>query len=426
MTRARLGPAAEAALAGRFPRGVAVVDLDAIAHNIGALRREIGPTARVMAVVKANGYGHGAAPVAIAALQAGASALAVACVDEGIQLRRAGIGAPALILGATPPADMERVVRHGLTPTVCDREAVEALQAAAATAGRSRTPVHVKVDCGLHRFGVEPAEAVAFVAWAAAQPRLRLEALYTHFSSAEEADGEATRDEHARFQSIVAELATRGIRPALHAANSAATTGFPDLRLDMVRPGLAIYGLAGDYPGAGALALRPALEIHSRIVRVHTVAAGEAVGYGRTFVAAEPRRVALVSIGYGDGYPRALGNRGQALVNGRRAQVVGRVSMDQIVVDVTDLGPVAAGDLATLVGRQGGATITAGEVAGWVDTISYELVTGLAPRLPRAYVRYGRLVGVADLLGERDIAVEPCDSVFRWPAAREARALSGS
>ena len=317
MTRVRLEPAAVAALTGRFPRGVAVVDLDAIAHNVGALRREIGPTTRVMAVVKANGYGHGAAPVAIAALRAGASALAVACVDEGVQLRRAGIEAPVLLLGATPPADMERVVRHGLTPTICDREAAEALQAAAATAGRSRTPIHIKIDSGLHRFGVEPADAVAFVTWAATQTRLRVEALYTHFSSAEDADGEATRREHACFQAITAELAMRGIRPWLHAANSAATTGFPELRLDMVRPGLALYGLAGDYPGATSLALRPALEIHSRIVRVHTVAAGEAVGYGRTYIAAEPRRVALVSIGYGDGYPRALGNRGQALVNGR-------------------------------------------------------------------------------------------------------------
>jgi alanine racemase len=426
MMRAGLGPAAVAAIAGRFPRGVAIVDLDAIAHNVNAIRREIGPTANVVCVVKANGYGHGAAPVAIAALQAGASGLAVACVDEGIQLRRAGIAAPVLLLGATPPSDMERLVGHRLTPTVCDREAVEALQAAAASAGRARTPMHIKVDAGLHRFGVEPTEAGAFVAWAAAQPRLRLEALYTHFSSAEEADGEATRREHGRFQAIVAELAARGIRPALHAANSAATTGFPELRLDMVRPGLATYGLAGDYPGAGALALRPALEIHSRIVRVHTVPAGEALGYGRTFIAAEPRRVALVSIGYGDGYPRALGNRGQALVNGRRAPVIGRVSMDQIVVDVTDLGPVAPGDLATLVGHQGRDAITAGEVAGWVDTISYELVTGLAPRLPRAYVRHGQLVGVADLLGERDVADEPCNSAFRWPAASAARALSGS
>jgi alanine racemase len=273
---------------------------------------------------------------------------------------------------------------------------------------------------------VAPAEALAFVGWLAAQPRLRVEALYTHFSSAEESDGSATRHEHGRFLSIVEALAARGIRPWLHAANSAATVGFPESQLDMVRPGLALYGLAGAYPGAERLALAPALEVHSRIVRVHDLAAGEAVGYGRTYIAAAPRRIALVSIGYGDGYPRALGNRGQVLVNGGRVPVIGRVSMDQIVLDVTGIGPVATGDVATIVGRQGRAEIGAAELAGWVDTIPYEIVTSLAPRLPRAYVRRGRLVGVADLLGEREVAIDPAERVFSWPADVEARSLSGS
>jgi alanine racemase len=427
MIRGPLDPTAAAALAGRFPRSVALVNLDALAFNVRALLREVGPGVRLMAVVKANAYGHGAVPVAIAALRAGASMLAVAGVDEGIQLRQAGITAPVLLLGATPPAEMGRTVAHQLTPTVCDVEAAAALQAAAAAAGLPRVALHVKVDSGLHRFGVSAAEAVAFVDWLAEQPRLRVEGLYTHFSSAEEADGQATRREYACFAAVVAALRARGSRPLLHAANSAATLGFPSYRLDVVRVGLALYGLAADYPGGQRLSQWPVLEIHGRIGRVHSLAAGEAVGYGRTYIAPAPRRVALVSIGYADGFRRALSNRGQVLVNGRRAAVLGRVSMDQIVVDVTGAGAVGAGDLATVLGRQGEDEITAAEMAGWIDGIPHEVVATLGARLPRAYVQRGRLVGVSDLLGDHQLAAGPDDQIFRWPvAAPGASVASGS
>lgn len=418
MGRLALDPVLAEQVRRRFPRGVALVDLDSIAANVRSLVREIGPNRRLIAVVKSNAYGHGAVPVAIAATRAGAGALAVACVDEGVQLRRAGVAAPVLLLGATPPEEMGRVVAHRLTPTVCDADGARAVQAAATAAGLTSTPVQVKVDSGLHRFGIAGEDAVAFVTWLVAQPRLRLEALYTHFSSAEEADGVATGREYACFNAVVAALRPRGIRPALHAANSAATVGFPTLRLDMVRAGIALYGLAGGYPGAERLTQEPALEVHGRISRVHTLAAGEAVGYGRTFIAAAERRVALVGIGYGDGYRRALGNRGAILVNGRRAPVLGRVSMDQIVVDVTEAGPVAIGDMATIIGRQGDAEVSAAEVAEWVGTISYEIVTGLTQRLPRAYLRQGRLVGVTDLLGDHQLAPAAEDAIFHWPADR--------
>lgn len=409
----------------QFPRCVAVVNLDAVAANVRALLRELGPACRLMAVVKANAYGHGALPVAIAALRAGASALAVACVDEGIQVRQAGITAPVLLLGATPPEEMRRVVAHQLTPTICDVDAARALQAA--TPSHVRAPVHVKVDCGLHRYGVDSAEAVAFVGWLAEQPRLALEGLYTHFSSAEEADGVATDREYARFAAVAAALREQGIQPRLHAANSAATMGFPALRLDGVRAGLALYGLAGGYPGATRLTQWPALELHSRVSRLHQLAAAEAVGYGRAYVAPSERRVALVSIGYADGFTRLLGGRGAVLIGGQRTPVVGRVSMDQIVADVTRVTDLTIGMPVTIIGRQWDATITASDVADWAATIPYEIVTGLAPRVPRAYVQRGRLVGVTDLLGNRQLAPAADDAIFHWSAvATEAARASGS
>jgi alanine racemase len=408
-----------------FPRAVALVNLDAVAANVRALLRELGPACRLMVVVKANAYGHGATPVAIAALRAGASALAVACVDEGVQLRQAGLVAPILVLGATPAEEMSRVVAYQLTPTVCDVDAARALQAATPSHGRS--PVHIKVDCGLHRFGIDAAEAVAFVTWVAQQPRLVVDGLYTHFSSAEEADGAATAREYERFTAVVTALRERGVRPHLHAANSAATMGVAGARLDQVRVGLALYGLAGIYPGASRLTQWPALELHARIGRVHTLGSGEAVGYGRTYVATRARQVALVSIGYGDGFTRLLGNRGAVIVGGQRAPVVGRVSMDQIVADVTDIGGVGAGMPATIIGRQGDEAITAADLAALTETIPYEIVTGLAPRVPRAYLQRGRLVGVTDLLGSRQLSTAPDDAIFRWPSsAVDASLASGS
>lgn len=408
-------------------RSVAVVNLDAIAANVRALVRAIGPGVRLMAVVKANGYGHGAVPVAITALRAGAQSLAVACIDEGIQLRRAGIPAPILILGPTPPEEMARVVTHRLTPTLCDRAAAEALRGAVAAAGRNGYPVHVKVDSGLNRYGVEPRAAVDFITEVYEQPGLQVEAVFTHFSCAEEEDGSSTESEYARFAAVVEQLQRRGLRPLRHVANSAAAMRYPHLRLDMVRPGLALYGLAGHYPGAERLTQWPALEIHGRIGRVQTLAPGEGVGYGQTYVAREPRQVALIGIGYGDGLPRLLSNRGAVLVNGRRAPILGRISMDQTVVDVTGLGPVAVGDTATVIGRQGDETIGAGEVAAWAETIAYEVVCGLAGRLSRHYLLHGRIVGVGDLLGQRQLSTAPEDEIFSWrglPAA--AGVASGS
>lgn len=402
-------------LAERFPRGVAVVDLDAIAANVGALLSMVGPATGLIAVVKANAYGHGAVPVAITALRAGADALAVACVDEGIQLRRAGIQAPILLLGATPADEMRRVVAHGLTPTVADQATAEAVQRAAISGGLTVTPVQVKIDTGLHRFGIAIDEAVDFVRWLVDQPRLRLSGLYTHFSSAEEEDGFSTAEEAGHFAAIVAALAADGIRPPLHAANTAATARYPHLHFDLVRTGLALYGLAGCAPTADRIPQHQALQLHCRIGRLLALRVGDAVGYGRTYIAGSERRAALVGIGYADGFRRALSNRGAVLINGHRAPVLGRVSMDQIVVDITDAGLVAVGDPVTVIGRQGASEISVDEIAALTDTIAYEIVTGLAPRVPRAYLSAGRLVGIHDLLGEHSTTSQGSDWLFHWP-----------
>lgn len=408
-------------------RSAAFVNLDAVAANVRALVRAIGPGVGLMAVVKANGYGHGAVPVAITALRAGAVALAVACVDEGVQLRRAGLTAPILLLGPTAPEQMGTVVAQRLTPTICDRPAAEALRAAVAAAGRPAHAIHVKIDSGLNRYGIDAGAALPFIEWLYEQPEFKVEALFTHFSCAEEEDGSSTDAEYGRFAAVVEALRRGGRRPRLHAANSAATMRYPHLRLDIVRPGLALYGLAGGYPGAGRLTQWPALEIRGRVGRVQTLSPGEGVGYGQTYVTEEPRRLALIGIGYGDGLPRLLGNRGAILINGHRAPIRGRLSMDQTVVDVTGLGPVEVGDIAIIVGRQGEEAIGADEIGAWAETISYEVVVGLTGRLPRYYLLHGRLVGVTDLLGSRLLSAAPEEDIFHWRGpARAAEAASGS
>jgi len=375
------------------PRDRAVwceVDLDAVRHNVRALC-DIASPARVLAVVKANGYGHGAVPVARAALDAGASWLGVARVEEGVQLREAGIDAPVLLLSEAPAGAADTVLAHGLTPVVYTESGIDAVAKAVATApGRdpgSPLAVHLKVDTGMHRVGCAPADAVALVEQIAAHSELMLGGVCTHLAIADEIDDAYTDEQLAAFAAVVAELDDHGLLgdALVHAANSAGTLAWPSSRYDLVRAGISVYGI----PPADGLAdladLRPAMTLTSRVMFVKTLPAGARLSYGLRYELPREARIATVPAGYADGVPRNLGLAGgEVLIRGRRHPIAGIVTMDQLMVDVGD-APVEAGDEVVLLGAQGDEEVTALEWADHLGTISYEIVTGIGARVPRRY-----------------------------------------
>ncbi len=376
------------AVEGRSRPTWAEVDLEAIRHNVALLRRISSPAA-LCAVVKADAYGHGAQGVAGAAIEGGAAGLAVALVDEGVELREAGITQPILLLSEPPPDAADAVVAGGLTPTLATAESVAPLAAAARRLG-VRLSVHVKVDTGMHRVGASVTEAPGVVAAVVEEPMLALEGLWTHLAVAGE-DKEFTALQLRRFDGVVAALAAAGIRPAvLHAANSAGTITCPEARYDLVRSGIAIYGelpsgAVGAFAGvAGEDVLHPALSLRSKVSAVRELEAGERPSYGRLYPLPERSLVATVPIGYADGVPRALFSAGfSVLIGGRRRPLAGMVTMDQIVVDCGPEADVALGDEVVLIGRQGDDAITVSEWAGLLGTIGYEVLCGIGPRVPR-------------------------------------------
>ena len=365
----------------------AEVDLGAIEHNVEVLREVVAP-ADLWAVVKADGYGHGALPVASAALRGGASGLCVALVQEGVALRHAGIGAPILVLSEQPPSDLADAVRHRLTCTVYSTAQVDALADAARVTQTEQVGVHVKVDTGMRRVGAEPDDAAQVLdAIAGAAPHLRLAAMFTHLAIADEPDDEFTPAQLARFADVVERAGAAGhVAPVVHAANSAAALAHPASRLSMVRAGIAIYGISPG-PGVDHLTsrLRPALSLRARVGHVKRVRSGERVSYGLRHTFAADTNLATVPIGYADGVPRRLSSvGGEVLIHGRRHPIVGVVTMDQVMVDVGD-GPVAIGDDVTLIGSQGSETITAFDWATPLGTIGYEIVCGISRRVERRY-----------------------------------------
>ncbi|MHB1005317.1 MAG: alanine racemase [Chloroflexota bacterium] len=378
----------------------AEIDLGAVEDNVAALRGCLTGGAEVMAVVKANAYGHGAARASRAALAGGATWLAVNVADEGVELRHAGITAPILVLGYVPPWEADKVVFYSLTPTVNTHQLAMAL-ASAAGKRSVRLPVHVKVDTGLSRYGLPPEEVVPFVRTLASLPHLRWEGLWSHLATADEADKSFAYQQMEVYNGTLRALDAEGLRPRLrHIVNSAGTLDLPEMHLDLVRPGIAIYGL---YPSPAvhrAVALRPAMALKSRVARLRRLPVGSTVGYGRIFTAERETLVALVPGGYADGLRRGLSNVGYVLVRGRRAPIVGRVSMDQIVVDVTDVPGIEHDDDVVILGRQGGDEITAEELGAWMGTINYEVVTGVSQRVPRVYLRDGEVVAVETMNGD--------------------------
>lgn len=388
----------------------AVVDLGAIAHNVRNIKALVGKDVRLMAVVKADAYGHGLTPVARAALRAGAEWLGVAIPEEGVALRAAGIAAPVLVLGPTSPAQTEVVAGAGLDQMVHSVRLAEALSGAARRARRSVT-VHLKVETGMGRVGV-PVEEVAALAGAIGRlPGLRLGGVMTHFAAADAPDAAHAREQLRRFDKAVAS-AHLPASPSLlrHAANSAATFALPEARLDMVRIGIALYGCLPSPDVVPPIPLRPALTLETRVAQVRWVPAGTTVSYGCTFVAPARMCIATLPVGYGDGFPRLLSNRGAVLLRGRRAPVVGRVCMDMVMVDVTGIPEVSEDDPVVLLGAQGTEVIPAEEWGALAETISYEVLCGISPRVPRVYVGED----AEDPLGEPP----PAERTARGPRSR--------
>jgi alanine racemase len=367
----------------------AEVDLDAVRANVRTLA-DIAAPAALMAVVKADGYGHGAVPVARAALDAGASWLGVALVEEGAELRAAGIDAPILVLSEPPPAAAPAVVGLGLTPVAYTPIGIEALAKAVAHGDTADPlPVHLKVDTGMHRVGCMADDARALAESVAARDELRLEGVLTHFAVADEPDDPYTSQQLDRFDRVLGDLRDAGVAfDMVHAANSAGLLAFGDrARFDLVRCGIAVYGVPPAPGLAGRVPLRPAMVLKARVSHVKALAAGARLSYGLRYTMPRDGSVATVPIGYADGVPRALSAMGgEVVVRGRRHPIAGTVTMDQFMVDVGD-APVAVGDEVVLLGRDGEAEVTADEWADRLGTINYEIVCGIGRRVPRTYRR---------------------------------------
>ena len=357
-----------------------------ISHNVAIVAQRTAPV-QVWAVVKANGYGHGAVQVANAALAGGATGLCVAIVDEGVALRRAGITAPILLLSEQPPELADLIVGYQLTPTVTTTRGAAVLAASAAAADQT-IKVHIKVDTGMHRVGVAPNETVSLASFISSYESLTIEGVYTHFAVADDPSHPGNAAQLSAFITVLEDLSLRGINPPLvHAANSAGALANEPSRFTMVRLGIAMYGLR---PGAGVAdlcaGLIPALSLKARVSAVRWVEAGEAVSYGLVRPLTQGSLIATVPIGYADGVPRALGRTNiQVLLNGVPRSFAGTITMDQLMIDCESDSSVMVGDEVVLIGKQGEHSVTADDWAEALGTISYEIVCGISPRIFRRY-----------------------------------------
>jgi alanine racemase len=371
-----------------------IVDLAAIESNTRAVSQAVTPGTQVLAVVKAAAYGHGAPAAARAALAGGASWLGVATVVEGLELRRAGIGTPVLVMSPTVAGEWEPAAMAALDITVGSREQLEALISWAEGRPRAeRVAIHLKVNTGMNRFGVEPGQAVTAATRLSRARGLRLRGISTHFARSDEADALPTLRQLERFHEVLRQLEAAGIAPPIaHASNSGATLRFRECDLDMVRPGICLYGVRPSTHAPLLDEMRPAMRLEAMVQRVEQMAAGEQVGYGGTFAAPEAVRIGLLPFGYADGYPRAMSNLAWVAKAGVRMPVAGRVSMDQTVVQIPDGARVEPGSIVRALGDGSAGEPTVEELAEMAGTIPYEIMTGLSRRLPAHYIRGDNVV----------------------------------
>ncbi|MBI2365936.1 MAG: alanine racemase [Deltaproteobacteria bacterium] len=361
------------------------IDLAALRWNLRQVRAKVGAQVKILSMVKANGYGHGAPAVARVLAEEGSDGFGVATLEEGVELRQAGIGKPILVVAGTYVEQLDQFFENNLTPVVHDLESLRRLENAVQARGATMN-VHLKIDTGMGRIGFLAAEIDFWLAELKKLRALQIDGMFSHFSTAENVAGDFTRAQLVTFSNQVQRLRAEGIAPPLvHLANSAATITLPAAYFDMVRPGIMLYGIYPSAAMANQIELKPVLSWQTRIVQLKKVPAGTSISYGQTFVTERESLIATLPVGYADGYSRLLSNRGAALVRGKRAPVAGRVCMDLTMLDVTAIANVQQGDEVVLLGRQGAAEISADEMAGWANTISYEVLTSIAARVPRIH-----------------------------------------
>ena len=385
----------------KFTRTWAEINLDYIAHNVKEIQKKVGKRTEIMAVVKADAYGHGVLETVNTLVDGGCSRLAVSMLDEAIQLRQIGIGIPILLLSHTNPARVDELIKYQITQTVYSHDIAVALSDEAVKQG-TKARVHIKIDTGMTRVGFPPGySAVKAVNEIQRLPGIIVEGIFTHFATADEKDSAFTIHQTELFDSIISELNRIGILiPIRHVANSAAIIQYPELAMELVRPGIILYGI---YPSKevdrSILDLKPAMTLKTNISLIKWVEENTSVSYGRKFISKRKSRIATIPVGYADGYSRLLTGKGRVLVNGQYAPVVGSICMDQCMIDVTDIeGEIQTGDEVVLLGKQGNCEITAEELADHIGTIPYEVVCIIGKRVPRVYFKNGQIVNVLNYL----------------------------
>lgn len=382
-----------------YSRVCARIDLDAIEYNMEMMKKNIDEGVKILSVIKSDGYGHGA--LQVAKFLAGKDYIwgyAVAALDEGMILRKGGITKPVLVMGCIFPEQWEEMLVHEIHMTVYDSGTARRVSDLAVKMDR-KAYIHLKIDTGMSRLGFPVGEdSVSRILEISRMPGLVIEGMYTHFARADETDKTDARRQLKEFLEMKERLLALGVRAAYyHCANSAGIIDLKEANLDLVRAGIATYGLyPSDEVKKELVPLRPAMELVSHVVHVKWVEAGTPVSYGGTFVTARRTRIATIPVGYGDGYPRSLSNKGYVLIHGKKAPILGRVCMDQFMVDVTEIEETAFGDPVTLVGRNGGACVTVEELSDLAEKLRYEFICNFGKRVPREFLRHGKVVGQMD------------------------------
>ena len=363
----------------------ASIDLSALVHNLSQIRERLRPNSHIMAVVKANAYGHGAIEVSRALVQAGVTRLAVASIQEGIGLREAGINADILVLVDLFEKHTPELIAHRLTPVITEQRLLPAL-AKAAEGGAQPFPIHIKVDTGMGRLGFSPSELASLFNALPGWKSLRIEGFMTHLADSDGDDPSHTELQLKTFRGLLEQVEQRGIViPLVHVANSAAIVRYPQSHFSLVRPGIMLYGYHTLPDSIPCPRLLPVLALRTTVMQLRTIRPGETVSYNRTFVAKRASTIAVLPIGYADGYSRRLSNRGFVLIKGKRAPIVGLICMDMTMVDVTDVPSVRVGDTVTLIGRDEEDAIRASDIGDSTETIPYEVLCAIGPRIPRVY-----------------------------------------
>ncbi len=375
----------------------AEINLDNICDNIKETRKIINKNTKIMGIIKADGYGHGAVPIA-KVLDSLVDAYGISIVEEGVELREAGITKPILILGYAPKEMYDIMIRYDIMPAVCDYDMAEKMSAKAVELGKT-LKVHIKLDTGMSRIGFRPGEdSVKTIVAVSQLPNIEIDGIFSHFAKADEVDKSFSKEQFRVFMEMAEAIETAGVPlPIKHISNSAGIIELPEANLDMVRSGISTYGL---YPSEDVqkerLPLKPAMSLYAYVTMVKELEAGVPVGYGGTYITTGKTKVATIPAGYGDGYPRALSNQGRVIIHGQYAPIIGRVCMDQFMVDVTHIDDVKTGDKAVLIGKEGEKEITLEEIGAMAASFNYEAACDVGKRVPRVYIYQGRMAGTCD------------------------------